>query len=71
MRNSRSNNRGVIVKKKTPLEGAWDKGYHAGLHGLAAASCPYKGDPDPKAIANKFRSKWMEGWTEGRKTLED
>ncbi|WP_082392153.1 ribosome modulation factor [Parasalinivibrio latis] len=45
-------------QKRDRLERAQSKGYHAGMNGRSAETCPYQG--------TDARGYWLGGWREGR-----
>jgi ribosome modulation factor len=48
-----------MKKQKRDLhERAYQRGYHAGLHGRHQDLCPHQGDD--------MRGQWLAGWREGR-----
>ena len=44
--------------KRNRIRRAFDKGYQLGLAGRSKENCPF--------LTGSARSKWLEGWREGR-----
>ena len=44
--------------KRNRIQRAFDKGYQLGLAGRPSENCPF--------LTGVARSKWLEGWREGR-----